>query len=966
MTVTTQASRIVNSVQRMWRTLVTPSMPVEPTTVDDPYRFQPTEEGSGAFGRWTLDDSGLPAYRYEMDQYKDLRARYTNTEGIDRRDHWHQIGNDRVTGLASNDGIVQFYMADRGGIFLNRYEACDDDPPITPIGFLNRLLRIILNWLSRFRARQLTRSRSDTEPPRGAALVEPIQRSVPTRNPAITQYTYGGGFGYIDDGTAIWSTAFRYRPAGAAVERYFGTGYFETAMVYRNIRVNRRVYAPYGNDPLLLADVQIENLSDQPLTLRYYEYWDVNVHQLKLQWFRTGLFAPGGDDERRRINDRFAVGIAPDYGNQAARVHQRRHDQPPLFDEVNGMVDTEPPDVFLADLTGLPASQYVDKYAFFGTGGAQQPDAVCERRDGEWDVVSTSSMPYCLVLRRDVHLQPAETVKLRYAYGAARPDQPLSFLDQYREVDPFTQTMDRWKRQLVYFSTNADPVLQREMAWHTANLLSATVYNEFYGTHLTPQGSAYLYLHGADGAPRDQALFALPLVYVRPDLARDTLRLIMSLTHAESGAIPYSFAGHGFQSDGVGIHAFPSDLDLFFLLALAEYLSATGDTAFLDASVPFYQPGPPPTLVHGTTVIDHVRAAFRHLTDCVGIGENGLIRVGDGDWSDGVVFSAQLGQGADFETSRANGESIPNSQMALYVLPRIAALIEGRDPVLASQMRALLPGLHEAVMGQWNQRWFTRAILRDISNNLLVIDDNRINLEAQPWALISDLAAKNGIEETLVDSITRHLDDPSPIGAALLEGGQVWPAVSQLLTWGYTRSRQDLAWRSFKNHTFAAHAAAFPDVWCSVWSGPDGVCGKGSPTAGHAWASPVTPMTDFPIMNANQDAMALLALIRVCGIEPSPEGDGLIIAPKAPPERFTLDTPLLKLDVKPGCIAGQYRAVVDGSRALHIRLPETAHGVTAVVNSQPVNGFASDTRQIDLTIAFRASQIVPFEVRWQV
>ena len=125
--------------------------------------------------------------------------------------------------------------------------------------------------------------------------------------------------------------------------------------------------------------------------------------------------------------------------------------------------------------------------------------------------------------------------------------------------------------------------------------------------HLVPQGSAYLYLHGADGAPRDQSLFAIPLTYLRPDLARDTLRLIMRMTDSETGAIPYAFAGYGIH-DGAGVHEHPSDLDLFFLLGLGEYLAATGDLAFLDSVEPYYPRGS-----RSGTVLDHVRTAFDHL-----------------------------------------------------------------------------------------------------------------------------------------------------------------------------------------------------------------------------------------------------------------------------------------------------------------------------------------------------------------
>ncbi len=97
--------------------------------VDPTYVFVPTTEGSGIFGKWTVDKDGLPAYNYELDQYADARAQFPNSEGFDRRDHWHQIGNRWVTALGSNDGTVQVYLGDRGGVFLNKFEAWKTDRP---------------------------------------------------------------------------------------------------------------------------------------------------------------------------------------------------------------------------------------------------------------------------------------------------------------------------------------------------------------------------------------------------------------------------------------------------------------------------------------------------------------------------------------------------------------------------------------------------------------------------------------------------------------------------------------------------------------------------------------------------------------------------------------------------------------------------------------------------------------------
>ncbi len=116
-------------------------------------------------------------------------------------------------------------------------------------------------------------------------------------------------------------------------------------------------------------------------------------------------------------------------------------------------------------------------------------------------------------------------------------------------------------------------------------------------------------------------------------------------------------------------------------------------------------------------------------------------------------------------------------------------------------------------------------------------------------------------------------------------------------------------------------------------------------------------------MNANQDAMALLALLRVCGVEPSKRGDGLDIMPKAPPERYVIETQLLSLDVAPGRIAGVYRAFASGKCTLHVHLPAGATAVNATIDGQLLH--LPSTSQADLPLTFAAHQKVSFDVSWQ-
>ena len=980
------------SLERALRRLL--KRPSEPLQVaaqagsDDPYTFQPTSEGSGIFGEWTLDANGLPAYEYTLDQYADTRARFPNTANLDRRDHWHQIGNDRVTGLVSNDGTVQVYLGDRGGVFLNYFASRGD--PVRPdlpartgvallaynaLKFVIGLATRVLMWWRHFQVGKpqtvtsVLSVNSQEVRPRGTTFAEPssILAQALTRHPT-SHFAYAGGFSYLERSGEVWATAFRYRKLGVQMRRVFGMGSMETEMIYRDIRVTRRVYAPHGDYPFLLVDVEYENVGDKTVDFRAYEYWDVNVQQMKLQWLRGEAFTEALDGERSALNDLFTPKIEWVAQANALRFHQTYiHSDLHPDPEAVSDIDIAPADIFLTDLTGKPDAYYVDKRAFFGKGDVRQPQAVSKHLPTMSNAPSNDSMPYCMVMRRDFVLAPGVKASQRYAYGTVLPDASLEYHTPFPKDDLLAKTAADWKTRLPYFHTGVDATLKREMAWHAYYLLSATLYNDYFKTHVIPQGSAYLYVHGVDGVPRDQALSTLPLVYLQPELARDNLRMIMSLMDGKSGAIAYGFSGHGFVDNAV-IHDLPSDLDLFLLLALNEYLSATGDMTFLDCKIPFYAVGLPPG-ARGKTVLDHVRCAVYHLIHVVRLGDHGLIRMGDGDWSDGVVFETCLKFGGAnalqwFVNSKNEGESIPNTQMALYVLPITQALLQTRDHELALEIEQFLAKLENGVHAQWNGRWYLRALLRDEANRPVAVDNDQINLEAQPWALISRKAVEYGTDEALVKSITTLLDFPSKTGAPSQENGLVWPAISQLLTWGYCRTEPRWAWRSLLRQTLAVHAEIFPESWIGVWSAPDALFTKTSPeNPGGAWQSTATPMIDFPVMNSNPHAMALLGLLRVCGIEPSEDGAGLIIDPHVPRDHFSLDTPLLRLEIAPGSIVGDYRAIITGQRTLYITVPATATQITARAGKRTFN--VAPTTRVALLLELVAKRETHFEVHWQ-
>ncbi|MCC7537568.1 MAG: hypothetical protein IT379_15200, partial [Deltaproteobacteria bacterium] len=824
--------------------------PCDDDALDDPRSFPPCGLGAGIFGRWIRDDYGLPAFDYHADQRFDPRAEYPNSLDPRSRDHWHMIGNDRVTALVHNGGHVELVSHERGVTYVNRFDPEHDG--------------------------------------------------------------FAGGYSYVAEGDRVWATAHALLPEGATATRRFGLGYFEHTAEHDELRVRRRVFAPAGDAPLLIADVLVDNRSDRVRAIRHHEAWDANRFQVTFEPLVAGILARAADDRRRALDDAFVSSSAYDESSRTLRASMTPVDpsaRPPA-DEASP-IDHHPPDVVLQALVGEVHSAIGRDAALFGEGGFGAPEGARTRIPTTvLEGTTPGGQPACAVLATDLVIPPGESAHLRFAFGYVHEGRPLPVDPAWRDParDVLADTLDDWRTRLAYLATESDPVVHRELAWRSFSLQAASTYSDFHQLHVVPQGSAYLYRQGLDGAARDHGLFAMPLVYLDPDRAREQLELVMRTTHAEDARISYAHHGHGILEDAF-VHPAPSDLQLHLFLGVVELLAATGDRAWLDRRVPFYPAGATPPFGLGDTVLDHLRAAFRHLRDTVGRGPHGLVRVGTGDWDDAIVSSVGLG---GREPTIANGESHANTALAAFVLPLVAGHVESADPAFAADLRTYAGELRAALAPEWNGRWYRRAYLRDADDSEVVVGDDTPLLLPQTWALIAGIGDPTQTS-ALLASIDAMLDSPSPIGATLSPSGAVWPAVSGLLTWAYAipeTNARALAWRSVVRNTFAAHAETYPEIWYGVWSGPDGFNGTGEELPGYTWSSS-TPMRDFPVTNMNQEAMGLLGAIRVAGI--FPDAAGLRIAPAIEDERFVLDLPLIRLERDGSLLRGELRPRTDGA-----------------------------------------------------
>ena len=74
-----------------------------------------TSYGNSAFGAWTTDEFGLPAFRYD--------GCAAATGCVEPADAYHQLGNGHVTGVAHANGSVELFTAKTFYRYANRYDA---------------------------------------------------------------------------------------------------------------------------------------------------------------------------------------------------------------------------------------------------------------------------------------------------------------------------------------------------------------------------------------------------------------------------------------------------------------------------------------------------------------------------------------------------------------------------------------------------------------------------------------------------------------------------------------------------------------------------------------------------------------------------------------------------------------------------------------------------------------------------
>ncbi len=817
--------------------------------------------GNGHFGKWIEDEFGLPAYNYNCNQFLDPLANTPTTYGYSI-DHFHQIGNDRITATVHNGGYVQVLASGRG-----------------------------FQWLTRH---------SEKKKKLGGGI-------------AIFHYK-NELFSDLCEQESIE----KYR-----IERIFGMGYFKKKFFKDNLEITHAICAPFSNDPVLISEITVLNKSEsEPIeNLKLVDFWDIYINNLLLSLIvtennrkvfgTTKLLNGAGklikwlqkftktdtEGARTKFDKKFKYNFEINSSFKTILLNPILKFNAPTTVTEPSKYDYFPKSLFLSAISENCNYYFINQNELIKDRKIIIPTWETHRFSKQDETIENVKNP-CLAIGTEFSLKPKELKRFTFLFGYAEKEEINDLTLKYKKITQESTILkhnaELWKKSLIEFKCEKDSWLARETRWHSYYVRSAGCFDEYFKLHKFPQGSIYLFGHAFDGAIRDYTLFLNSVIFIDPRLAREFLTYILSLMSPE-GKLPYAIYGFD-KLFSRSVHSKPSDIYIFFIWAILQYIYTIRDFDFLNEKVSYY----PLSLGKTSTGLERIYIALDYLfSEKVGFGEHDLIKCNDGDWSDGISLMVK-----SRKTFIQKGESNFNSAFALYLIPKLLPLLKQFNPTLADVCVEKLKNLKEAVLKSWNGHWFYRGW--DGQGN--PIGDKNIFLEHHNWLLISEaLESKQALK--IINEIYERLDKPSNIGQYIsypaqkvflnllpkgwdVNGG-IWHAMNSLLTWGYSKYDSEKAYNSLIKNSMAKRAETYPNIWYGIWSGPDAYIANYAKNDGQAFYHLPTPMCDFPLMNLNLHACYLLSVIKLIGIEA--DYDSITIAPKIFGQSFEFNSSIISI-----------------------------------------------------------------------
>jgi cellobiose phosphorylase len=596
----------------------------------------------------------------------------------------------------------------------------------------------------------------------------------------------------------------------AKTTRMFGLGYAEYSYNLPGDIILKRVFSVSPSEEIntgtsgVLLSVSIANNGSKEATVNYQEAIEVAYSQISFY-----------DEKQLTYSSRFRQ------DNKLAKVLfavKNSENQYPVPDESEKSSEEFFPPIFFMKALNEKTEQVVD----------------------DQSILNSNSFV----------LDPGDQKNMRFiiGYSLDRKDSDINTICDRLENSTFRPNTNsnlsegafvkKWKDNLKTFGSEAAPDLQRELFWHNYSLETLATFSHYFEETFIPQGTMYYFSWGMRAAPRDHLQHALAASYTNPELAKSIMRYTLKKSY-KNGNIPFLDKGYGHVTSK---YMYPSDQQLYFLFAMAEYLRITNDYEFLNEKVSYFSSD------ESKTLLDRMAEYYRYFKEEVGTGPRGLVKLRNSDWNDLVFYKMDSKYNASFNTN----ESHMNTTMLVSFFDKLAAELKNasKQDALADEKDELLQfsaniidyrkNVWQAFLKDHGERSFSKRMYFADK----VIGDDNMFLEPQGFLMqIKEYGVDR--KKELYDEIQSRILNSEKIGARQVEkielseeyfgsreNGGMWYSLNGPLVIGLSTWNMDAAWNLFHKQTLQNQAKQFPKYWTSYWTSFDALDSSLLPSEG--------------------------------------------------------------------------------------------------------------------------------------
>lgn len=514
---------------------------------------------------------------------------------------------------------------------------------------------------------------------------------------------------HAGDGYRVFSPFFV--PTLDPLDRYecrVGLGYTRILSEYLGLRTEVTIFVPPG-EQCEVRDIHIANISDRPITVDAVPLVEYS-HPHALLQFTNADWLPQTMQSRVVEDNGYTILTQYPFMNRDTSI--------------NYLTSNQPVASFESDRKRFLGN---NEYGSFRTPASLQQPELGNSEACRGDTVGA-------LLHHLGSLQPGESKRIILQLGqAANLDAARPVIKRFRKpeaVDSSLAEMSRfWDSYLAAIQVDTPDSNMNAML----NVLNP------YQCYVTMTWSRYLSYYqlgmGARGIGyRDSMQDLLSVMAAVPREGREFVRMMLSFQKRNGSAMhqfnPLTLVGT--EGDSLEMEDRPhyySDDHLWGVLAVTAYIKETGDFAFLEETIPFYEKDKQEHPLESGTVLEHLQRALAFTRQDV--GRHGLPLLGFADWNDTV----NLPTGAEsLFTANLYGKAL---------LEMIALLKHLDDEESVREYQAAYEEMKARVEDSaWDGEWYVRYFdeegqpVGSASNTY-----GKISLNAQTWPVISGFAS---------------------------------------------------------------------------------------------------------------------------------------------------------------------------------------------------------------------------------